>query len=282
MKISNKAKHKIGLVLYYIFGIIISLIFIAPLIWMVVSSLKEEPDIFKNLNSLATFFPETVTLNNYASVFERTPMLRFVFNSLFYCFAIVILDLIVNSMFGYALAKFKFKGREFLTNCVVALMVFPFEAIILALYVEVNAFGWLNTWFALIVPFVGKCFTIYLFRQFFVDFPDELIEAAEIDGCRPMSVFVRIVVPNSGPVFATAFILDFSAHWNDYLWPLLVSISENMRTIQLGIATFFNTEPIEYGPIMASLVICTIPMVILFLFLQKYYVQGITASGIKG
>ena len=282
MKMTNKTKHTINLVLYYLFGTIISLVFIAPLIWMVVSSLKVETDIFKDLDNLATFFPTRLTLQNYAALFKRISMLKYVFNSIFYCLAIVVLDLTVNSMFGYALAKFRFKGKSFLTNCVVALMVFPFEAIVLALYVEIASFGWLNTWAALIFPFVGKCFTIYLFRQFFVDFPDELIEAAKIDGCRNLSIFLKIVIPNSGPVYATAFILDFSAHWNDYLWPLLVSTSEEKRTIQLGIATFFNTEPIEYGPIMASLVVCTIPMIILFLLLQKYYVQGITASGIKG
>lgn len=282
MKISNKKRHLVGLVIYYIFGFLAALVFIAPLIWMVVSSLKAEADIFKDLNSLSTFFPKNISLDNFRAVFERTPMLRFVCNSLFYCFMIIVLDLLVNSMFGYALAKFRFKGREFLTNCVVALMVFPFEAIILALYIEINAFEWLNSWLALIVPFVGKCFTIYLFRQFFIDFPDELLDAARIDGCGPFRIFTSIVLPNSGPVFATAFILDFSAHWNDYLWPLLVTASEEMRTIQLGIATFFNTEPIEYGTIMASLVICTIPMLILFLSLQKYYVRGITATGIKG
>ncbi|MBC5689915.1 carbohydrate ABC transporter permease [Mediterraneibacter sp. NSJ-55] len=279
---SKKMKRRVKNVVYYIVGTLVALIFVAPMIWMLVSSLKNEPDIFKNLSSLSTFIPKSITLENFQSVFERTPMLRFIFNSLFYCLAIVILDLLVNSMFGYALAKFQFKGREILTNCVVALMVFPFEAIILALYVEINSFGWLNSWLALIVPFIGKCFTIYLFRQFFVDFPDELLEAARIDGCGPFRIFIKIVIPNSGPVFATAFILDFSAHWNDYLWPLLVSTNEEMRTIQLGIATFFNTEPIEYGPIMAALVICTIPMLILFLILQKYYVQGITSSGIKG
>lgn len=135
---------------------------------------------------------------------------------------------------------------------------------------------------SLTVPFVAKCFSIYMFRQFFMDVPNDLLEAASIDGCGPVKTFFTLVLPISGTVYATIFILDFVAHWNDFIWPLLVVTGEEKRTIQLAIQTFFGSKPINYGPIMASLTISAIPMLIMFIFLQKYYVEGIASTGIKG
>lgn len=121
-----------------------------------------------------------------------------------------------------------------------------------------------------------------MFRQFFLDIPDDLLEAAAIDGCGPVKTFFTIVMPISGTVYATIFILDFVAHWNDFMWPMLVVTGEDMRTIQLAIQTFFGSKPIHYGAIMASLTISAIPMLLMFVFLQKYYVEGIASTGIKG
>jgi len=126
------------------------------------------------------------------------------------------------------------------------------------------------------------CFSIYMFRQFFLDIPDELIEAAKIDGCSPFGIFTKVVAPISGNVYATVFILDYVSHWNDFMWPMLVVTWEDMRTIQLAIQTFFGSKPIHYGAIMASLTISAIPMLLMFVFLQKYYVEGIASTGIKG
>ena len=165
---------------------------------------------------------------------------------------------------------------------IISLMVLPMEAIMLPLYKEVASLGWVNTWAGLIVPFVGKCFSIYMFRQFFLDIPDDLLEASAIDGCGPIKTFFTIVMPISGTVYATIFILDFVAHWNDFMWPMLVVTGEDMRTIQLAIQTFFGSKPIHYGAIMASLTISAIPMLLMFVFLQKYYVEGIASTGIKG
>lgn len=277
-----QTRNKLLSVLFYISNIFIALIFVSPLIWMVVSSLKPETKIFSELNSLKTFIPTAATIDNYLQVFKRIPMMKYILNSLFYVTIIIVLDLGVNSLCGYALAKLNFKGKNFLTTLVISLMVLPLEAIMLPLYTEISALGWVNTWLALIVPFISKCFSIYMFRQFFIDIPNELIEAAQIDGCSTFKIFYKIVVPISGSVFATIFILDFTAHWNDFMWPLLVITSEDLRTIQLAIQTFFGQPPIYYGPIMASLTISAIPMIILFIFFQKYYVQGIATTGIKG
>ena len=250
---TQKQRKQLGSLLFYLGNTIIALIFVSPLIWMIASSLKPEAGIFKGLNSLSTFIPKDASLNNYVEVFERINMWKFIFNSLFYVLIIIVLDLFVNSLCGYALAKFEFKGKNALLTLVISLMVFPAEAIMLPMYREVADLGWINTWAALIVPFIAKCFSIYMFRQFFLDIPNDLLEAAKIDGCGPIKTFFTVVVPISGTVYATILILDFVAHWNDFMWPLLVVTGEEKRTIQLAIQTFFGSKPINYGPIMASL-----------------------------
>ena len=277
-----KEKDILKRVLFYGGNAIVALIFVSPLLWMIAASLKPEAQIFSDMSNIRTFWPTAATLGNYVEVFTRVNMMKFILNSLFYVFVIVILDLAVNSVCGYALAKFNFPGKELLLTVVISLMVLPMEAIMLPLYKEVASLGWVNTWAGLIVPFVGKCFSIYMFRQFFLDIPDDLLEAAAIDGCGPIKSFFTIVMPISGTVYATIFILDFVAHWNDFMWPMLVVTGEDMRTIQLAIQTFFGSKPIHYGAIMASLTISAIPMLLMFVFLQKYYVEGIASTGIKG
>ena len=277
-----KEKDILKRVLFYGGNAIVALIFVSPLLWMIAASLKPEAQIFSDMSNIRTFWPTAATLGNYVEVFTRVNMMKFILNSLFYVFVIVILDLAGNSGCGYALAKFNFPGKELLLTVVISLMVLPMEAIMLPLYKEVASLGWVNTWAGLIVPFVGKCFSIYMFRQFFLDIPDDLLEAAAIDGCGPIKTFFTIVMPISGTVYATIFILDFVAHWNDFMWPMLVVTGEDMRTIQLAIQTFFGSKPIHYGAIMASLTISAIPMLLMFVFLQKYYVEGIASTGIKG
>ena len=277
-----KEKDILKRVLFYGGNAIVALIFVSPLLWMIAASLKPEAQIFSDMTTIRTFWPTAATLGNYVEVFTRVNMMKFILNSLFYVFVIVILDLAVNSICGYALAKFDFPGKELLLTVVISLMVLPMEAIMLPLYKEVASLGWVNTWAGLIVPFVGKCFSIYMFRQFFLDIPDDLLEAAAIDGCGPVKTFFTTVMPISGTVYATIFILDFVAHWNDFMWPMLVVTGEDMRTIQLAIQTFFGSKPIHYGAIMASLTISAIPMLLMFVFLQKYYVEGIASTGIKG
>ena len=281
-KSSMKFSAAFSKFMFYFGNIVIGIIFVSPLIWMISASLKPESQIFANMNSLKTFFPVSASFNNYVEVFARMNLPQVFKNTLLYIALILVLDLLVNSMCGYALAKFEFKGKGAIMNLVVALMVLPMEAIMLPLYIEMSQLGWVNTLVALVIPFVAKCFSIYMFRQFFCDIPDDLIEAAAIDGCRPAGTFFKIVMPISKTVYATVFILDFVAHWNNFMWPFLVMTGEDKRTIQLAVQSFFGTQPVHYSAIMAALVISAIPMIIMFIFMQKYYVEGIASSGIKG
>ncbi len=279
---SKKASAFLSKFLFYAGNIVIGVIFVSPLLWMISASLKPEADIFANMSSIMTFVPTNATLSNYLEVFSRMNLPVVFKNTLLYIGLILIFDLIVNSICGYALAKFDFKGKGLILNLVIALMVLPMEAIMLPLYIEMSQLGWVNTLQALVVPFIAKCFSIYMFRQFFYDIPNDLLEAAAIDGCSPIRTFFNVVVPISKTVYATVFILDFVSHWNDFMWPFLVMTGENKRTIQLAVQSFFGTQPVHYGAIMAALVISAIPMIIMFIFMQKYYVEGIASSGIKG
>lgn len=267
----------------YMVNTIVGLLYLSPLIWMIVSAFKPESRIFSDMTKgLWAFIPRDATLENFKEVLVRSRMLHYIANSVLYVTVLVAGSLIANSLFGYALAKFNFKAKGLILSVVLALLVLPLESIILALFFIVNRFHWIDNYAALIVPFMAKCFNIYLFRQFFLDIPDELIEAAAIDGASPLRTFLSLVVPISAPVFTTVFILDYVTYWSDFMWPLLIITDASKNTVQLGLQSFFTEPPIYYGPIMAALTISVLPMLVLFLFLQKYYVQGIATSGIKG
>ncbi|MEZ3504266.1 MAG: carbohydrate ABC transporter permease [Lachnospiraceae bacterium] len=279
---SKKASAFMSKFLFYFGNIVIGIIFVSPLIWMISASLKPESLIFANMNSITTFLPAQASLDNYFEVFRRINMVNVFKNTILYIALILIFDLIVNSICGYALAKFEFRGKKMIMTLVVALMVMPMEAILLPLYIEMSQLGWVNTLQALVVPFIAKCFSLYMFQNFFRDIPNDLLEAAAIDGSNPIGTFFKIVMPISKTVYATVFILDFVAHWNDFMWPFLVMTGEDKRTIQLAVQSFFSTSPVHYSAIMASLVVSAIPMIVMFIFMQKYYVEGIASSGIKG
>lgn len=267
---------------FYIGNIVIGLIFISPLLWMIASSFKPENDIFSNMTSLSTFIPANFTLDNYIEVFSRLNIPQILFNTFAYIAIVLFGDLLFGSLCGYALAKMKFPCRGILLTLVIALMSMPVEAILLPLYIEMSQLGWVNTLQGLTIPFMMNCFSIYMFYSYFLDVPGELLEAAYIDGCGPIRTFFKIVMPISKTVYATVFILDFVARWNDFMWPFLITTGENKRTVQLAVQVFFGTQPIHYGSIMAALTLASIPMLVLYIFMQKYYVQGIASTGIKG
>ena len=274
-----QTKKKVNKAFLYAVQIFVAVVFVIPLVWMIVSSLKPEVDIFKDMNSLATLMLNNPTLENYKEMFARSEIVNSMLNSTFYIAMILIIGIPVNALAGYSLAKLNFPGKKIVLGLIIALYIVPFETVLLPLYLVSNGLGITNSYLALILPFVGNCFNIFLFRQFFMSMPKDLEEAASIDGCGPLKTFVRIVIPNSKPVLATATVLT---DWSDFMWPLISVTSKEYKTVQLAIQGFFTDPPVRYGPIMAALVFTTIPIIILFLLLQKYYVEGITSSGIKG
>jgi multiple sugar transport system permease protein/fructooligosaccharide transport system permease protein len=280
---TQRAKNKLKKLGVTLTIIVLGFLFIAPLLWMIIASIKPETMIFKDMGFEA-FIPKEVTFAHYSKILfaENINFFHYMKNSIFTVGMIVILGTIVNSICAYALVKLKFPGSDFILIVIIALYVVPFESVLIPLYIVVNKFGWINEYPALIVPFIASAFNIFLFRQFFLGFPKELEEAAQIDGATPLQTFIRIVVPNSKPVFATAAILTFVTHWSDFMWPLIVATDQSIQTVQIGIQYLFTDNNIQYGQIMAALTLTTIPVILIFLFFQRYYVQGITSSGVKG
>ena len=280
---NNKQINKtLGNIIFYLGNTLVGLIFVSPLLWMLASSFKPELEIFSNLNSLSTFIPKNFTLANYVEVFERIKVFTILKNTLIYIGIVLIGDLLLGSMFGYALAKMKYRFRGISLTIVIALMSMPVEAIILPLYIEMAQLNWVNTMLGLTIPFMMNCFSIYMFYSYFIGIPDELIEAAKVDGCGPIKTYFKIIMPISKTVFATVFILDFVSRWNDFMWPFLITTGEEKRTVQLAVQIFVGVSPIHYGVIMAVLTLASIPMILMYIFMQKFYVEGIASTGIKG
>ena len=280
---NNKKINKVlGNIIFYLGNAIVGLIFVSPLLWMLASSFKPELEIFSNLNSLSTFIPKNFTLANYVEVFERIKVFTILKNTLVYIGIVLIGDLLLGSMFGYALAKMKYRFRGISLTIVIALMSMPVKAIILPLYIEMAQLNWVNTMLGLTIPFMMNCFSIYMFYSYFIGIPDELIEAAKVDGCGPIKTYFKIIMPISKTVFATVLILDFVSRWNDFMWPFLITTGEEKRTVQLAVQIFVGVSPIHYGVIMAVLTLASIPMILMYIFMQKFYVEGIASTGIKG
>ena len=279
---NKKINKTLGNIIFYLGNTLVGLIFVSPLLWMLASSFKPELEIFSNLNSLSTFIPKNFTLENYVEVFERIKVFTILKNTLIYIGIVLIGDLLLGSMFGYALAKMKYRFRGISLTIVIALMSMPVEAIILPLYIEMAQLNWVNTMLGLTIPFMMNCFSIYMFYSYFIGIPDELIEAAKVDGCGPIKTYFKIIMPISKTVFATVFILDFVSRWNDFMWPFLITTGEEKRTVQLAVQIFVGVSPIHYGVIMAVLTLASIPMILMYIFMQKFYVEGIASTGIKG
>jgi multiple sugar transport system permease protein len=271
---------------------LIALIFIFPIVFMVISSLKPDLQLLSDTSSLRAFLPVgDISFNNYLEAFQRVPIARFMFNSVFTTLLTVALGLFLNSMAGFAFAVLRWPGKNIILALLVATMIVPFETIAVPLLLIVNKLpmigaegfkiGWLDTYHVQIIPFIADVFGIYLFTQFFRDLPKELVEASRIDGATWFQIYSRVFVPLSGPVFATAAILKFLGMYNAYLWPLMTSQSEQYRPVMVGLQYFFQLN-VAWGEIMAYLSIITIPVLIFYLFLQRAFIESIASSGVKG
>lgn len=268
----------------FVYSILIgaALIFLMPIGTMLAGSLKSDDLVLMEAGTLRGYFPMEANLQNYRDVLERVPFLRYLFNSVFITCAIVISGLLVNSLAGYAFARMQWRGRDSLLLAVIALMIIPLEAIAVPLFYQVTFFGWRDTYLVQIVPFIANAFSIYLFYTFFLGLPRELEEAARIDGAGAWRIFFVIIMPNAKAVFATVAILTFLTQWGAFLWPLMVTYSEAVRPLPLGIASFYTLPPLQWGDIFAFGVMMVTPVLLIFLVFQRWFVKGVATTGVKG
>lgn len=262
--------------------LLMALLYLLPVWVMVAGSLKPDMLVLSEAGSWRGFFPVDWSGQNYRDVFARVPFLRYLLNSTFITLSIVSCGLLVNSLAGYAFARLQWPGRNMLFMVVIALMIIPLEAIAVPLFYEVTLLGWRNTYLVQIVPFIANAFSVYLFYTFFLGLPKELEEAARIDGAGMWRIFFMIVVPNAKPVFASVAILTFLSQWGSFLWPLMVTHSEAVRPLPLGIAAFYTLPPLQWGDIFAFGVMMVLPILLIFLFFQGWFVRGVATTGVKG
>ncbi|MBI3914592.1 MAG: carbohydrate ABC transporter permease [Chloroflexi bacterium] len=262
-----------------------ALAMILPYGWMISTSLKAQSEMF---TYPPQWIPTEFAWQNYVRAWQSAPFAKYFFNSIVVALAVTLGELITGALAAFAFARIRFPGRDALFTIYLASMMIPHQMTIIPSFLVLKTFGdlhpafGLDTYFALIAPFLASAFGVFLLRQAFLQIPNELEDAAILDGCGRLGFLWRIVVPLSRPAFATLALFSFMGNWNSYLWPLIVTNSNDMRTVQIGLRYFVGQEGAsQWGLLMAAAVFVSLPVVILYLFVQKQFVQGIAATGIK-
>ena len=258
-----------------------ALVMLLPFVWMFATSIKPGQALLALPPQL---IPQEPTFEPYQRVMNAFPMARVFGNSLLVAVATTVGQLVLASMSGYAFARFRFPGRDVLFAVYLATLMVPFAVTITPLFIIVRQLGWIDTYWALVVPPMFSAFGTFLMRQFFQSVPRELEEAATLDGASALGTFLRVIVPISGPAFATLGVFAFMASWNAFLWPLLVVRDRDFMTLPLALSTLQGLYPgqTEWNLVMAGTVISVAPMIVVFLLAQRWVIEGVTTSGLKG
>jgi multiple sugar transport system permease protein len=265
----------------YIAMTVLAIFFAVPLLIMVVGSLKPDDQVLVESGTLRAFWPAAVA-NNYGSAFIDENFGRLLLNSVIITGSVVVLGAFVNSMFGYALAWGRFRGRSLLLAAVVALFIVPFQVLALPILLMLANVGLYNTLIAQIIPFIANPFFIYMFYSFFSSLPRELEEAARLDGAGTFRIFWSIALPLSKPALATSAILTFIFIWGDLFWANMVTFDPNVRPVALGLSILQSVPKVQWGHVMATATLIAAPPFIFFLFFQRAFVRSIAQTGIKG
>jgi multiple sugar transport system permease protein len=250
-----------------------------PLLWMVSVS-------FMPAGAASTLppplLPVAPTLDNYRELFERVGMGRYLVNSFLVASAITLGSVMFNAMAGYAFAKLAFKGREQIFRALIGALVIPGQVAMMPLFLELKALGLVNSYGGVIVPALASIFGIYLVRQYARSIPDELLEAARVDGASELTIFTRIIVPLLRPIIVTLAVFSFLASWNDFMWPLIVLTDESRYTLPVALASLSREHVQDNELMMAGSVVTVLPVLALFLLLQRHYIEGLLAGSVKG
>jgi multiple sugar transport system permease protein len=265
--------------LLYILLILGGLIMIVPFAWMISTSLKSGQYV---LSMPPQLIPNPATFDSYRRIFELYPIGRMLFNSLLVAGLTTVGQLITCSMAAYAFARLRFRGKNIIFLVYLATLMVPFQVTITPLFILMRIFGWINTYQGLILPGVFSAFGTFMLRQAFMTIPTEYEEAAYIDGASPLTIFLKIILPLSRPALATLSVFAFMGSWNSFMWPLFIVREETLMTLPVGLATLQGRWLTEWNLVMAGAVITVLPMLLLYLFAQKYLVQGYVMSGLKG
>ena len=261
-----------------IFLAVLALIVLVPVLWIILGTFKPEKEI---ISYPPTFFPHLLTFENFSIVSKRIKIWRYALNSFIYAGGTTLIAMFVNSLAGYVYARFKFKGKTICFLLTLATMMIPFQVIMVPLFLIVFKLGMYDTYWGLIIPRIAVATSIFMMQAAFTGLPKELEDAGRIDGLSEFGIYLRIMLPQVKPALICLFILSFNGSWNDLLWPMLAASSTNMRTLANGLALFVGEFTVQYGAAFAGTVISLLPMLLLYIFGQKYFVQGMASSGLK-
>ena len=279
MKVNKKRKIKPSDIILFLIALAVAYIMIVPFVWMLSASFKLKTEIF---SVPIKWIPETFHLDNYRSIVEEIPFPLYFFNTAKITIIITILQVITCSMAAYAFSKLRFPGRDTLFLAYLGTMMVPWHAIMIPQFIVIQKLGLYDNHLSLILTGAFSVFGVFILRQNMLSIPDSLGEAAKIDGCGPVGIYAKVILPLTKNGLATLVVLTFNNVWNDYMGPMIYLDKEVNRTIQLGLATFKREFDTNYGAIMAGTVVSLIPVVIIYIIAQKYIVDGIAYSGVKG
>ena len=259
------------------------LITVFPIFWALVSSLRSDEEIFRYAMpfSWRTFVPDKLTFQSYINVFVEKHFGKVLFNTIFVGVATIVTGIIVNAVAGFIFAKYTFRFKRLLFFLVVLSFMVPFEAVSIPLYKTITVLKWENTYIALILPTVANGLVIFLFKQFFEEIPNSLMESATVEGAGMFTIFTKIVIPNSIPVMVSAGLMIFMWQWESFLWPLIVARNENVRMVQVALTDFQTQYSMLWSEMLAACLVSAAVPIIFLAPLQKYYIQGIVGAGIK-
>lgn len=255
-----------------------SLIMLFPFYWAITNSVKIEQFIYA---SPPQWFPNPITFKNYFAVFKQVPFLKFFLNSIIVASCITISNVFFDTLAAYAFAKLKFPGRDAILFILLTSLMVPLQVNLIPVYRIINSLKWLDTYLALIVPFMTSITGIFLLRQFMQSIPDEILESARLDGCSEFGIFYKIVFPLSRAGIATLVIITFMDAWNSFLWPRLVTNSTDMYTLQVGLTQLQQRYTSNVGTVMAGTVLTMLPLILVFLLMQNQFIEGMTAGAVK-
>jgi ABC-type glycerol-3-phosphate transport system permease component len=251
-----------------------------PFFWMAVTSLKTPPEIQRVPLSIA---PDSwLHFANYVEVFKREPFLRYLLNSALVATVAAVSSVVVSSLAGFGFAKYRFPGRDVFFLAIVGILMVPFQSVVVPLYVWMNEFGLIDTYAGIVMPDLVSVFGVFLMRQAIEVIPNDYIDAARIDGASDIRIFFSVVLPSVKPAIATLLIIKFMWSWNEFFWPMVVTTSAQMKVVTTGLMSFTNMYFIEYNLLTAAAVISILPILVIFVTLQRWVVQAVVMSGMKG
>jgi multiple sugar transport system permease protein len=270
-----------GVAFYSLLGLL-SLVFIAPVVWMLTTSFKSADEATR---VPPTILPQEPTTSAYETLFagdSQTPVLRWFLNSMVAATGQAVLVLIIASMAAYALARMEFRGKKIIFGLIIATLFVPIFTLIIPNFLIIDRLGWLDSLWALIIPGAASAFGVFFLRQFFLGLPRELEEAALLEGANSWQIFTKVILPLSKPALATLTVIAFLTNWNDFVWPVYVLFSPSSFTLPPGLAILQGAYTVDYPVIMAGAALASIPVLILFVISQRYIIEGVSRSGLKG